>query len=176
MRDHRSGLVDFVLESSSPILFGCLQGISPGRYSSMPSTSYGEWTASRAVALNEMAQAHAAVGGTQRGRRFATQHINTSYAVLLASQFQGFCRDLHFWTQVDAYDVDNRARRDMIEELNTWRNAIVHQNLEPARPGGTTTLVLSQVRRWRAACEHLAQSFDEVMRIHIHRLTGVLPW
>jgi hypothetical protein len=49
----------------------------------------------RARALDEMAQAHAAVGGTARGRRRATQQINHAYAVLLAAQFQGFCRDLH---------------------------------------------------------------------------------
>jgi hypothetical protein len=39
--------------------------------------------------------------GTRRGwrdgagRRYTTQQINRAYAVLLASQFQGFCRDLH---------------------------------------------------------------------------------
>lgn len=39
--------------------------------------------------------AHGRVGGTTRGRRYATQQINHAYAVLLSSQFQGFCRDLH---------------------------------------------------------------------------------
>jgi len=31
----------------------------------------------------------------QRRRRHGAQQINHAYAVLLASQFQGFCRDLH---------------------------------------------------------------------------------
>jgi hypothetical protein len=61
----------------------------------MPSKSYRHWKSSRARALDEIAGAHAAVGGTARGRRHATQQINHAYAVLLASQFQGFCRDLH---------------------------------------------------------------------------------
>jgi hypothetical protein len=61
----------------------------------MPSTSYHEWEATRSSSLDELARAHVAVGGTKRGRRYATQQINRSYAVLLASQFQGFCRDLH---------------------------------------------------------------------------------
>jgi hypothetical protein len=61
----------------------------------MPSTSYRRWTTTRAGALDEIEQAHAAVGGTGRGRRYATQQVNQAYAVLLASQFQGFCRDLH---------------------------------------------------------------------------------
>jgi len=30
-----------------------------------------------------------------RGRRWATDQLNHAYAVLLSSQFQGFCRDLH---------------------------------------------------------------------------------
>jgi hypothetical protein len=61
----------------------------------MPSYSYRQWRTVRARALDEMAEAHAAIGGTARGRRFATQQINRGYAVLLAAQFQGFCRDLH---------------------------------------------------------------------------------
>ncbi len=49
----------------------------------------------RAEALDEIEAAHASVSGTGRGRRYATQQINQAYAVLVASQFQGFCRDLH---------------------------------------------------------------------------------
>jgi hypothetical protein len=61
----------------------------------MPSTSYRYWRKVRTTALDEIAHAHAAVGGTARGRRYTTQQINRAYAMLLASQFQGFCRDLH---------------------------------------------------------------------------------
>jgi hypothetical protein len=45
--------------------------------------------------LDEIEHAHAQVGGSLRGRRFATQQINYAYAALLSSQFQRFCRDLH---------------------------------------------------------------------------------
>jgi hypothetical protein len=61
----------------------------------MPSTSYTEWRTSRAKALDAITSGHAAVSGTGRGRRFNTQQFNQAYAVLLAAQFQGFCRDLH---------------------------------------------------------------------------------
>jgi hypothetical protein len=61
----------------------------------MPSNSYQEWATGRADELDEIERAHAAVGGTGRGRRYATQQVNNAYAVLLASQFQAFCRDLH---------------------------------------------------------------------------------
>jgi hypothetical protein len=61
----------------------------------MPSRVLQEWTKSRRRALDEIAAAHVAVGGSEPGRRRATEQINHAYAVLLSSQFQGFCRDLH---------------------------------------------------------------------------------
>src|SRR5437763_4095521 len=60
----------------------------------MPSNSLLQWRGGRATALDEIEAAHAAVGGTGRGRRYATQQINQAYVVLLSSQFQRFCRDL----------------------------------------------------------------------------------
>jgi len=61
----------------------------------MPSNSYRRWIKTQAAALDQMEIAHASVGGTERGRRYSTDQINHAYAILLASQFQGFCRDLH---------------------------------------------------------------------------------
>ncbi len=192
----------------------------------MPSTSYRRWAGTRENALTEIENAHAAVGGTGRGRRYATQQINQAYAVLLASQFQGFCRDLHsesvdhlvavvsptplqlvmkaeltqnrqldrgnaqpgsigadfgrlgieFWTDVKSFHPDNATRQVDIAMLNNWRNAIAHQDFDPTKLGGRTTLRLSQVQRWRVACRRLAQTFDGVMRRHLSALTGISPW
>jgi hypothetical protein len=61
----------------------------------MPSLAFQDWSARRAAALDEIEHAHRSVGGTGPGRRFLTQQINQAYAVLLTSQFQGFCRELH---------------------------------------------------------------------------------
>ena len=61
----------------------------------MPSRSFSHWRNRRYKALDQIAAAHTAVGGVGPGRRFATQQINQAYAMLLSSQFQGFCRDLH---------------------------------------------------------------------------------
>ena len=61
----------------------------------MPSRSLQTWLTDRRGALDEIEHAHRKVGGTARGRRRATRQINYAYTVLLASQFQGFCRDLH---------------------------------------------------------------------------------
>ena|SRR6266581_2409024 len=61
----------------------------------MPSNSLSRWNRERAAALDEIENAHLRVGGTERGRRYATQQINFAYVTLLSSQFQGYCRDLH---------------------------------------------------------------------------------
>lgn len=61
----------------------------------MYSAAYNEWLTGRLPRLDEISAAHSAVGGPSRGRRFTTLQINHSYAVMLTSQFQGFCRDLH---------------------------------------------------------------------------------
>ena len=61
----------------------------------MPSASLRNWRGARMQALGEIEAAHRSVGGRGPGRRYATEQINHAYAVLLSSQFQGLCRDLH---------------------------------------------------------------------------------
>ena len=61
----------------------------------MASRSLQRWRTERTRELDQIEAAHAAISGTGRGRRYATQQVNQAYAVLLSSQFQGFCRDLH---------------------------------------------------------------------------------
>jgi hypothetical protein len=176
--------------------------------------------------LDEIEAAHQSVGGTGPGRRYATQQINQAYAVLLASQFQGFCRDLHteavdhlanpiaiadlrkivenaflidrkldkgnvnpgnigadfarlglrLWDGVKRLSKFTSKRQKKLEELNIWRNAIAHQDFDPTKLGGNTTLHLSAVKGWRRTCEQLAQAFDAVVRDHIIALVGQAPW
>lgn len=191
----------------------------------MPSGSLQTWRTTRTAALDELEAAHTSIGGTGRGRRYATQQINQAYAMLLSSQFQGFCRDLHsecadyfvqsvpagmvrsalrnvlaqsrqldrgnphpgnigrdfnrfglpFWDEVRNLDLHNQGRQNRIEELNSWRNAIAHQDFDLAILGATL-LRVQRVREWRNACNQLAISFDEVMRVHILTVNGVSPW
>lgn len=200
--------------------------MGPVEWCEMPSVSLRQWSTVRTVALDEIEEAHRSVGGSGPGRRYATQQINQAYAVLLSSQFQGFCRDLHtecvgfllrpvahaglqallrsdlllhrkldrgnpnpgnigadfsrlrpaFWRSVEAEDARNGQRQVLLEELNEWRNAIAHQDFDPTRLGGTTTLRLERVRTWRNACDGLAQSFDRIMRTHLESWTGSSPW
>jgi hypothetical protein len=59
------------------------------------STSLHTWLGTRAAKLDEIEAAHLAVSGSGPGQRRATEQVNHAYTVLLSSQFQGFCRDLH---------------------------------------------------------------------------------
>jgi hypothetical protein len=147
----------------------------------MPSNSFLQWRGVRAAVLDEIEAAHANVGGTERGRRYATQQINRAYAVLLSSEFQGFSRDLYsecmdhvvatapaatqgvirtqflwgrsldrrnpqaggigsdfgrfaipFWDEVYDFHALNERRRELLDELIRWRNAIAHNDFDPA--------------------------------------------
>jgi hypothetical protein len=60
--------------------------------------------------------------------------------------------------------------------LNEWRNAIAHQDFDPVKLGGRTTIRLTDVRRWRRTCERLAVQFDFVVGDHLATITGVRPW
>ncbi len=192
----------------------------------MPSNSLQHWNTRRITELDEIANAHRQVGGGGRGRRYATQQINHAYTMLLSSQFQGFCRDLHsegvdhivrsvtplqlravlraeftlhrkldrgnpnpgnigsdfnrlgltFMDRIRAESRWNPGRIGLLEDLNSWRNAIAHQDFDPALLGGTINLRLAAVISWRRACEQLAIVFDSVIGDHIAQITGTRPW
>jgi hypothetical protein len=190
----------------------------------MPSYSLIRWLGERTELLDEIENAHVMVGGSERGRRYATQQINYAYAALLSSHFQGFCRDLHsecveqivaivpvhvqepieaalvwnrsldrgnphpgaigsdfnrlgidFWPRVLALDARNERRRDALQDLVNWRNAIAHQDFDPVAPGGVPILHLATVRGWRSAVNVRARHFDQTMYNHVSGLIGRGP-
>lgn len=146
--------------------------------------------------------------------------------MLLAAQFQGFCRDLHseavdhlvrhvkpvafqhalrtelvmgrkldagnpnagnigadfnrlglkFWPTVHAHDARTAQRLTRLEDLNLWRNAIAHQDFDPAKLGTGASLQLATVQSWRRALNGLSVSFDRVVHDYLHTMTGALPW
>jgi hypothetical protein len=61
----------------------------------MPSRALRRWQTRSRKVLDEFEAAHALFGGAGVGRRFARQQIAQAYVVLLCSQFQRFCRELH---------------------------------------------------------------------------------
>src|SRR4051795_12564910 len=61
----------------------------------MPSLALRRWRTERLATLDEIESIHRSVGGTRPRRYSTTQQLNQAYALLLSSQFQGFCRELH---------------------------------------------------------------------------------
>jgi len=61
----------------------------------MPSRALQWWRRDASGALDQLETAHRGVGGSGPGRRYATLQVNHAYAVMLLSQFQGYCRRLH---------------------------------------------------------------------------------
>src|SRR5437763_14793480 len=61
----------------------------------LPSIALQQWLDERVPLLDEVRAAHTAIAGPTRGRKYATQQVNQAYLLMVAGQFQGFCRDLH---------------------------------------------------------------------------------
>ena len=72
------------------------------------------WQESRAARLDELEAAHRSVGGRGRGRRYATRELNHAYALLLAAEFQGFCRDLHAEASLAIASATSPLLRDIV--------------------------------------------------------------
>lgn len=192
----------------------------------MPSRSLLHWRTKRLPSLAPIEAAHAAIVGAGPGRRYVTQQINQAYAMLVSSQFQGFCRDLHsecvdciasatapatlqnvlrleflygrkletgnpnpgnlgndfnrfgfkLFDAMLAIDPATAARKTELEQLNVWRNAIGHQDFTKAELNGKTTISISKVRDWRAACDALASTMDTALQAQLKAVLGAMPW
>jgi hypothetical protein len=130
----------------------------------------------RARELDEIDEAHQAVGGTDPGRRYATQQINRAYATLLSSQFQGFCRDLH--SECVDYilnAVNPPGLRNLLRAQFFWARSIDKGNPNPGNIGadfnrfglkfwdavkaehalnGRRQEILGELNEWRNAIAH----------------------
>jgi hypothetical protein len=194
----------------------------------MASTALTKWTGDRLGQLDELEQLHLQLTGDAPGRRWITNQLDRSYVVVLASQVQGYFRDLHsetaaflgglapsnlgplvegsltlnrtldrgnpnagnlgndfarfgfdFWNALYEADTRSKRRRELLEQVMIWRNAIAHESrispdnqtkLEGTRP------TLTWGRRWRRALGALIASTDAVIRDEVAALTGQEPW
>jgi hypothetical protein len=149
----------------------------------MPSQPYRVWLTTRAKALDEIETAHTSVGGTGPGRRYATQQINQAYAVLVASQFQGYCRDLHTEcvARLMAFISPSVSVSHLLRAGFTRGRQLDSKNAQPGSLGADFGLLgikfwdevdqqdvrnkhrrseLESLNKWRNAIAH--QNFDEV--------------
>ena len=82
---------------------------------------------------------------------------------------------LTFIDEVKNADPRNKTRLKVLEELNTWRNAIAHNDYQGHGLPRTFPL-LKTVQRWRSVCNALAKHFDEIIRAQLASLLGASPW
>jgi hypothetical protein len=61
----------------------------------MPSAALNQWRSVRVSRITRLRRAHTAYLRTDYGRRTGAEEINHSLVLRLASEFQGFARDLH---------------------------------------------------------------------------------
>jgi hypothetical protein len=80
------------------------------------------------------------------------------------------------WELVRRRSHRNPDRQRRLEELNTWRNAIAHQDFSGSAFNGQERVSLAQVRKWRSACDALAVEFERVMRLYLRAFFGTDPW
>jgi hypothetical protein len=73
-------------------------------------------------------------------------------------------------------DPANPVRITHLAHLNYWRNAVAHQKASPPPPGVPAVLVLADIQAWRASCNGLANSLDDIMLRELLRILGVAPW
>jgi hypothetical protein len=60
--------------------------------------------------------------------------------------------------------------------LNYWRNHVAHQKGTPPPTGVPAILALADIQAWRASCNRLASSLDDIMKQELGRILGVAPW
>ncbi len=163
----------------------------------MPSQALTGWRTTSSAALDQIEAAHAALGGSGPGRRYATEQLNHAYTVLLASQFQRFCRDLHteaaqhVVTAATGVAVQNLFRTQMLLnrqldrgnpnpgnlgsdfgrfDVKLWDALATHNGRNRRRQ-----FDLEELNRWRNAIAH--QDFNPVrMGAATLRLSTVRRW
>jgi len=188
----------------------------------MPSDSLTKWKSQRSLSLEEIENALTRIYGLKAGRRpIKSQSLNFSYLLLLSSEFQGFCRDIHteaslhvarnvssslsklvenlfskhrkldagnpnpgslgddfgrfgfdFWPTMRLRTKWNENRRKALEDMNDWGNAIAHQKFDPIKFGMQPVLYLDWIKRWRKACNELADEIDDVLQKQLTEITG----
>ncbi len=93
----------------------------------------------------------------------------------IGADFNRFGFDL--WLAVAALDTRNAGRRQKLERLNEWRNAIAHHDIETRRPRlDPSQVTLLACRNWRNALAALAGAFDVAVADYLHELLDVRPW
>lgn len=63
-----------------------------------------------------------------------------------------------------------------LKHLNSWRNRAAHQGTGPLSPGAPVALTHPTVQGWRASCDGLAITLNDIMHDELLRIMGAAPW
>jgi hypothetical protein len=87
---------------------------------------------------------------------------------------------VNLWSDLRALDVATVARRERLEQLNLWRNAVAHRDFQFSQQVSTTLSgtgrTLPFVHACRTACRALAPQLDAVVAAHLQARVGRAPW
>ena len=81
-----------------------------------------------------------------------------------------------FLLDLQAANAANAQRVTDLGHLNDWRNKAAHQGTQALGGGVPVTLTLPTLQGWRASCDGLAISLDDIMRAELLRILGNSPW
>jgi hypothetical protein len=70
----------------------------------------------------------------------------------------------------------NPLRVTHLGHLNYWRNHVAHQKATPPPHGVPGALILADIQAWRASCNGLASSLDDIMKHGLTSILGAAPW
>jgi hypothetical protein len=81
-----------------------------------------------------------------------------------------------FQLDLDAADPGSPQRVTHLAHLNFWRNHVAHQKATPPPGGVPAVLALADIQAWRASCDGLATTLDDIMQVELTRILGATPW
>ncbi|MEV0773648.1 hypothetical protein, partial [Nocardia salmonicida] len=103
-----------------------------------PSSALLKWNSDRAAALDSMVAVHGKVVEGKVGRQYATGHLNRALFVVLASEFQGYCRDLHeeaAWVMTDGLEPVGDPRIPILRSSLVRGRKLDGGNAQPSSIG-----------------------------------------
>ncbi len=102
------------------------------------------WNDERCAALDSLVAIHGKVVGGKRGRRYATRHLNRALFVALASEFQGYCRDLHdnaVFVMTDGFEPSSDLRLPILRNALVRGRKLDTGNAQPASLGSDFNVI-----------------------------------
>jgi hypothetical protein len=94
----------------------------------------------------------------------------------LVKDFSRFGFVLDFTAHNVAAHAANGLRLTHLGHLQAWRNRAVHQGTSPLGGGVPAVLTLPIIQGWRASCDGLAASLDDIIYNHLQGVLGANPW